>query len=100
MRPGFVLQAAQSGMPDAAPRFGFTVTRKVGNAVVRNRIRRRLKELAQAGTSNAKPGVDYVFVGRFGAVSRSFAEMTAELASAFEDLSNSKKLAGRQNEAR
>lgn len=44
-RPGFVLQArASTGDRHRPPRFGFTVTRRIGNAVVRNRIRRRLKE--------------------------------------------------------
>ena len=62
--PGLVLQALARG--DAEPaRVGFTVTKKVGNAVVRNRTRRRLKAAASAVLA-ASPvqGVDLVLIGR------------------------------------
>jgi ribonuclease P protein component len=75
--PGLVLQALPRD--DAAPaRLGFTVTKKVGNAVVRNRARRRLKEAAgivlrdQAGRRQPLRGVDLVLIGRAGTGSRDF----------------------------
>lgn len=57
----------------AAVRVGFTVTKKVGNAVVRNRIRRRLKAAAQQLVAeNGKAGWDYVVIGRAKALDESF----------------------------
>ena len=62
--PGLVLQAMQRG-DDQPVRLGFTVTKKVGNAVVRNRTRRRLREAARL-LLRATPasGADLVLVGR------------------------------------
>lgn len=51
--------------PDAPARVGFTVTRKNGNAVVRNRIRRRLREAVRTALADdLAPGTDYVIVAR------------------------------------
>ncbi len=62
--PGLVLQALARG-DDGPARIGFTVTRKVGNAVVRNRTRRRLKEAARLLLrEHPVSGVDLVLVGR------------------------------------
>jgi ribonuclease P protein component len=62
--------------PEAATntlRVGFTVTKKVGNAVVRNRIRRRLKAAAsQLFAENGRSGWDYVVIGRARALDESF----------------------------
>ena len=70
--PGLVLQA----MPrpdDGAARIGFTVTKKVGNAVVRNRTRRRLKEAARLQLQEQPvSGVDLVMIGRDGTRKRDF----------------------------
>lgn len=67
----------------AAPRFGFTVTKKIGGAVVRNRIRRRLKEaLRQVADLPARPGHDYVIVARQAALGQSFCALQDELARA------------------
>ena len=75
--PGLVLQALPRN--DAAPaRLGFTVTKKVGNAVVRNRTKRRLREAArlvlrdQVVRGSALAGVDLVLIGRDGTRSRPF----------------------------
>lgn len=65
--PGLVLQAvAREGAP-AGLRCGFTVSARVGNAVARNRARRRLKAAAAAiMPGRAQPGFDYVLIGRAG----------------------------------
>jgi ribonuclease P protein component len=78
----FVLQAlrrAESG----AVRVGFTVSRQVGNAVERNRVRRRLREMVRLSASEgAAPlcaGHDYVLIGRRAALAAPFGDMVQEL---------------------
>ncbi len=77
--PLFLLEILDRG--DAgAPRVGLTVTKKTGNAVVRNRIRRRLREAVRlSAADDMAPGSDYVIVGRRELASVPFAELTAEL---------------------
>lgn len=66
------------------PRFGFTVTKKIGGAVVRNRVRRRLKEAVRALPPGfARPGHDYVLIARAGAFACPFALLQRDLAVAF-----------------
>lgn len=62
--PGFVLQARARG--DEGPvRVGFTCSKKVGNAVARNRAKRRLREIARLTLPDqGRPGWDYVLIGR------------------------------------
>lgn len=75
-------RAESEGEHDAAlPRFGFTLTKKVGNAVVRNRARRRLREAVRltAGLP-VKAGYDYVIVGRIEAVRMPMEALGLELA--------------------
>lgn len=78
---GFLLQARARGDGSDAVRVGFTCSRKVGNAVARNRARRRLRALARAVLpALAQPGWDYVLVGRPGATAdRPFADLLADL---------------------
>ena len=67
------------------PRFGFTITKKLGNAVTRNRIRRRLKAALTALQSDcAADGFDYVVVARHAAFDRPFADLLGDLRRALE----------------
>lgn len=87
--PGFILQAAPvpADRPPPGVRVGFTVSKKVGNAVVRNRVRRRLREIARMVISaQARPDLDYVLVGRQGALQRDFGVLRAELVEALKRL--------------
>jgi ribonuclease P protein component len=84
--PSLVLQArkrAEGGGEqdrDHAARFGFTATKTLGGAVVRNRARRRLKEAVRlAAPSLAVKGYDYVLIARTGTVQRRFAELIKDL---------------------
>jgi ribonuclease P protein component len=62
------------------PRVGLTVTKKVGNAVERNRIRRRLKEVLRVhAAGDMAPGIDYVIVGRREVLDAPFGVLKAEL---------------------
>ena len=87
--PGFVLQAARlpAGLRPTAIRVGFTVSRKVGNAVTRNRVRRRLREAARLVIpERARADLDYVLVGRQAAIDRDFATLQRELLEALRRL--------------
>ena len=77
--PGVVLQALPRD--DQAPaRLGFTVTRKIGNAVIRNRTRRRLKEAARLVLAERPiAGVDLVLVGRAATRGRDFMALQDDL---------------------
>ena len=73
----FVLQAR--AREDRGPvRVGFTVTKKTGNAVERNRIRRRLRELVRLSNDTMQAGHDYVLIGRRSALNAPFNGMTGE----------------------
>ena len=78
----FVLQARARG--DSAPsRVGFTVSKKVGNAVERNRVRRRLKDVVRLALRAGLPrGHDYVLVGRRAALSVSFDRLNSDFSRA------------------
>jgi ribonuclease P protein component len=80
-RPGFVLQAlkAPAGNEGQPARVGFTVTRKIGNAVVRNRIRRRLKAAVAAAGGHLETATDYVLVGRHAALTLQFERLVTDL---------------------
>jgi len=90
--PGFLVQARpRSGQEPVAPcliRIGFTCSRKLGNAVARNRAKRRLREIARAVVPlHGRPGWDYVLVGRPQATAdRPFADLLADLARALDQI--------------
>jgi ribonuclease P protein component len=81
--PGFVLLVRHRQDGDPTMRLGITVTKKIGNAVVRNRMKRRFRALAReilpvAGVA----GADHVLIGRAGGVERPFASLIIELGKA------------------
>ena len=127
--PGFLIEGrarreAATGAASPGPRFGFTVTKKLGGAVVRNRIRRRLREAVRlhlAETTESAPsspasseagpaatvesagletaagpvaGWDYVIVARQAALTRPFASLRADLATAFDRLAKGRSRPG------
>jgi ribonuclease P protein component len=61
------------------PRIGYTVSRRVGNAVVRNLVRRRLKEVVRTAASELPVSADYVIIAFPSAAQRTFAELREEL---------------------
>jgi ribonuclease P protein component len=68
-------------------RVGFTVSRKVGNAVARNRVRRRLKAAAEmVMTEHARPGMDFVIIGRRNSLTRPFSDLESDLTTALKKL--------------
>jgi ribonuclease P protein component len=81
----FVLQARLRD--DRGPvRVGFTVTKKTGNAVERNRIRRRLRELVRLSAGPMQAGHDYVLIGRRSALNAPFEKMTDDFTRALKRL--------------
>ena len=81
--PGFVLLVRPRGDDDPAMRVGYTVTKKIGNAVVRNRMKRRLRALArELLPERGVRGADHVLIGRAGGVERDFALLRTELGKA------------------
>lgn len=84
--PAFILQSR--ARDDQGPvRVGFTVTKKVGTATERNRVRRRLRELVKRlDVISMRPHHDYVLVGRRAALDRGFETMFNDLRSALSRL--------------
>ena len=78
--PGFVLLMRHRGDGEETMRIGYTVSKKVGNAVVRNRMKRRLRALAaELLPVSGVPGADHVLIGRNDGVERDFALLVDEL---------------------
>jgi len=78
--PGFVLQVRARGDGDPAIRVGYTVTKKIGNAVVRNRMKRRFRALAREHLPTLGiAGADHVLIGRAGGIERNFSALSADL---------------------
>ncbi len=84
---GFVLLIRDRKDADPAMRVGFTVTRKIGGAVVRNRMKRRFRALArEIVLAKGLPGADHVMIGRAKGIERDFALLRADLAGALDRL--------------
>ena len=81
--PGFVLIVRARDDDDPTMRIGITVSKKVGNAVVRNRMKRRFRMLArEVLPEGGVPGADHVLIGRNSGIERPFADLRVELTKA------------------
>lgn len=86
----FILEVLDRKSPEEAPRTGFTVTKKQGNSVERNRMRRRLKEAVRLSAQFAmQPGHDYVIVGHREVLAAPFEELTKALVTRIASRQNS-----------
>src|SRR5437868_4422901 len=85
--PGFVLLVRDREDADPAIRVGFTVTKKIGGAVVRNRMKRRFRELArEIVPAKGFAGSDHVMIGRAKGVERDYSRLRSELEDALDSL--------------
>ncbi|WP_448537137.1 ribonuclease P protein component [Sphingobium yanoikuyae] len=81
--PGFVLLVRERGDGDPAMRIGITVTKKIGGAVIRNRMKRRFRVLARELLPlHGVPGADHVLIGRAEGIERDFSALRGELTKA------------------
>jgi len=88
---GLILQERRRN-DENSPRIGYTVSKKVGNAVRRNRARRRLRAaVEQVMPRWGKTGRDYVLIGRFDTVDRPFDALVGDLETAFERIETAPK---------
>ena len=85
--PGFVLLVRRRGDDDSTVRVGYTVTKKIGNAVVRNRMKRRFRALVHdTFADHAIRGADHVLIGRSSGIERDYATLAGELKRALRKL--------------
>jgi ribonuclease P protein component len=85
--PGFILLVRDRKDQDATMRVGFTVTKKIGGAVVRNRMKRRFRALArEIVPAKGFSGSDHVMIGRAKGIERDFGLLRSEFAGALEKL--------------
>lgn len=85
--PGFVLLVKDRQDESTDIRLGITITKKVGNAVIRNRMRRRFRALAQEMLGEkGKAGADHILIGRDGGIERDFRELRADMEKALGKL--------------
>ena len=85
--PGFVLLVRDRRDDSPAIRLGITITKKVGNAVIRNRMRRRFRALAQEMLADkGKAGADHILIGRDSGIERDFDALRADMVKALGKL--------------
>jgi ribonuclease P protein component len=88
--PGFILLVRDRQDRDTQMRVGFTVTKKIGGAVVRNRMKRRFRALArEIVPTRGFPGSDHIMIGRGKGIERDFSLLRSELAGALDRLRRS-----------
>ena len=88
--PAFVLLVRTRDDGDATMRAGFTVTKKIGNSVIRSRLKRRLRALArEVLPGSGVAGADHVLIGRGDGLTRGFAAMADDLRKALAQCSAS-----------
>lgn len=93
--PGFVLLVHDRADGDPTPRLGITVTKKIGGAVIRNRMKRRFRALARALLpEQAIAGADHVLIGRADGKERDYALLAAELEKALARIAAKRAKAG------
>ena len=86
-RGAVVVQQLDRADGDPTVRLGFTATRKIGGAVVRNRAKRRMRAAAQAILPQfGKPGFDYVLIARNGAPTRAWPRLLDDVKTALISL--------------
>jgi len=102
--PSLILQTLPREAPDPVSEIlgvGFTATRKVGNAVVRNRARRRLRAAAAAVMGhNAAPGFDYVLIARAETSKRPYGMLIGDLETALRRLGTWRDAVARRDASR
>ena len=87
--PGFVLLVRPREDGDPTMRVGFTVTKKIGGAVVRNRMKRRFRSLARETLpEHGIAGADHVLIGRAGGIERDYASLASELKRALKKVAS------------
>jgi ribonuclease P protein component len=101
---GVIVQALEKpqDQTEFAPplRLGFTVTKKLGNAVVRNRIKRRLKAAAaEIFPTYGKSCVDYVLIGRIGTLTRPYTDLLGDLKYTLRKIEKETSISGGQADA-
>jgi ribonuclease P protein component len=85
--PGFVLLVRDRQDDNPAIRLGITITKKVGNAVIRNRMRRRFRALAQEMLADkGRAGADHILIGRDSGIERDFDALRADMVKALGKL--------------
>jgi len=102
--PGLILQVRRhsadetSALPEI--RVGFTVSKKVGNAVVRNRVKRRLRAAAdEVIAARSKPGRDYVLVGRRESEERAYPDLLCDIETALARTGSSRSEAAQDKQS-
>ena len=87
--PGFVLLVRPRDDGDSTIRVGYTVTKKIGGAVVRNRMKRRFRALArELLPERGLSGADHILIGRQGGIERGFDQLRSELVKALAKLAH------------
>src|SRR3954454_3776742 len=87
LTPGFILLVRDRQDSDATMRVGFTVTKKIGGAVVRNRMKRRFRALArEIMPVKGFAGADHVMIGRTSGIERDYGLLRSDLVSALDQL--------------